>query len=107
MALKSSQTEWNQTAETTLVRPSTAQPETKPCNNQNRDKPVTVTSVVRSVVSRMNGVFHVSDVKRQVWQIKPDANGLTVSTALHNMVHKYGELDSPFNQHYQRKTLAA
>lgn len=84
-----------------------AQPETKPGNNQNREKPVTVTSVVRSVVSRMNGVFHVSDVKRQVWQIKPDANGLTVSTALHNMVHKYGELDSPFNQHYQRKTLAA
>jgi len=55
----------------------------------------------------MNGVFHVSDVKREVWQIKPDANGLTVSTALHNMVHKYGELESPFNQHYQRKTFAA
>lgn len=107
MALKSSQTEWNQTVVATPVSKPTAPNEAKPCKNQNRDKQVTVTSVVRSVVSRMNGVFHVSDVKRQVWQIKPDANGLTVSTALHNMVHKYGELDSPFNQHYQRKTLAA
>src|SRR5882757_9269385 len=77
----------------------------KASNNNQRNGQATVTSVVRSVVARMDGVFHVSEVKREVWQIKPDANGLTVSTALHNMVHKYGELDSPFNQHYQRKTL--
>lgn len=99
MSLKSSQSEWNQA---TATAPAPTKPEAA-----SRNKQVTVTSVVRSVVARMNGVFHVSDVKREVWQIKPDANGLTVSTALHNMVHKYGELDSPFNQHYQRKTLAA
>ena len=91
--------------ETTQTLQPVSQNQTQSCKNHNGDKQVTVTSVVRSVVARMHGVFHVSDVKREVWQIKPDANGLTVSTALHNMVHKYGELDSPFNQHYQRKTL--
>ena len=79
----------------------------KPTNNLQRDGQATVTSVVRCVVARMDGVFHVSDVKRGVWQIKPDANALTVSSALHNMVHKSGELDSPFNQHYQRRSIGA
>lgn len=69
-------------------------------NQHSRDA---VSLVVRAVAKRFDHVFHVSELKKSVLRIMPEANDNVIGVSVWNLCRRDKVLESPRRSFYKRK----